>query len=94
MNKEKIFVFDNSIYYIFYCFRRFVIGKVCIFCCGLTGAKVDSDNLMVFLLSHCQMTARNYILVFLFMEFIQNCSFVQRLINKLSGLDNGRNYSV
>ena len=36
-------------------------AKACIFCCCLIGAAVDSDDLMVFLQSHCQVTVRNYI---------------------------------
>ena len=42
-------------------FFLFVTVKVCIFCCHLISATVDSDDLMVFLPSHCQVTARNYI---------------------------------
>ena len=47
--------------YFFHCIFLFVIAKVCRFCCRLIGATVDSDDLMIFLPSHCQVTARNYI---------------------------------
>ena len=60
VNEEKclclIILFGN---YFIYCF--FVIAKVCLFCCRLIGAAVDSDDLIVFLPCHCQVTARNHI---------------------------------
>ena len=70
MKKEcmcLIILFKN---YVFYCVFLFVIAKAGIFGCRLIGVAVDSDDLMVFLPSHCQITARNYIFVFLFMYFI------------------------
>ena len=57
-----MFVVDNSILKLYLSlFFLLVIAKVCIFCCRLIGAAVDSDDLMVFLASHCQVTAPNYI---------------------------------
>ena len=41
------------------------------FCCRLIEATVDFDDLMVFLPSHCQMTAQNYICrVSIYMAYI------------------------
>ena len=49
--------------HIFYCFFLFAVAKVCVFCCRLTSAAVDSNGLIIFLPSHFQMTARNYIFI-------------------------------
>ena len=60
--KKKMFVFDNSVQKLYLLlFFLFVIAKVCIFCCPLIDATADSNDMMVFLPSHCQVTARNYI---------------------------------
>ena len=52
-----MFLFKN---YIFCCFFLFVIAKVCVFSCRLTGATVDSDERMGFSLLAYQVTTRNY----------------------------------
>ena len=65
MNEENVLCLiilnKNFIFYCFFLFvvLLFVVAKVCIFCCHLIGTAIDSDDLMVFSLSHCQVTARN-----------------------------------
>ena len=67
MNEEKclflINLFKNCIFYRVF---RFVIAKVCIFCCCKIGEAVDFDDLVVFLLSHCQVTKLHFLRLYIF----------------------------
>ena len=51
--KKNVILFKNCI---LYCVFWFVIAKVCIFCCCMIGTAVNFDDLVVFFLSHCQVT--------------------------------------
>ena len=82
-----IILFKN---YIFYCFFLFAIAKVCIFCSDLIGAAVDSDDFMVSWPFHCQVTycTKLHFPCFCLCSLYKLFSFVQRLTNKLSELNN------
>ena len=82
MNEKKCFVFDISVEKILVyllLFFLFVFAKVCIFYCRSIGLAVDSDDLMVFLPSHCQVTARNYIFRYSVCVFYTNFYFCAAL---------------
>ena len=65
--KKHVIPFKNCI---LYCVFRFVIAKVCIFCCCMIGTAVNFDDLVVFLPSHCQVTKLPFLRLYKFLVLI------------------------